>query len=260
MVSLRAYLVDDESLALNRLTRLLTSTKRVEIIGSTTDPEMAVNFLASEAVDVVFLDIQMPGVNGFELLARLTTQPWVIFTTAYDQYALKAFEVNSIDYLLKPVDPQHLERALKKLELRRGTDAYSELHARLQSVVEKLASHLSVDRGEFPDRICSRVGERIMPIDLKNITHFYSEDKLTYAATETRRYVVDYTIQELEQALRLRDFVRIHRATLINLSFLDEIHRWFGGRMIVRMKDKGHTELTVARNYVRFLKEKLALR
>ncbi len=260
MGPLRAYLVDDELLALNRLARLLTATKRVEITGRTTDPEIAVKFLASEVVDVVFLDIQMPGVNGFELLARLTTQPRVIFTTAYDQYALKAFEVNSIDYLLKPVDPQHLERALKKLEMRRGDDAYSELHARLQAVVEKLTSHLSLEGGEFPDRICSRVGERIMPIDLKNITHFYSEDKLTYAATETRQYVVDYTIQELEQALRLRDFVRIHRSTLINLSFLDEIHRWFGGRMIVRMKNRDHTELTVARNYVRPLKEKLALR
>jgi len=90
------------------------------IAGSTTDPAAALEFLSREPVDVLFLDIQMPGMNGFELLARLPDQPSVIFTTAYDQYALKAFEVNSIDYLLKPVDPEQLERALRKLERFRG--------------------------------------------------------------------------------------------------------------------------------------------
>src|SRR5882762_7980763 len=131
---LRAYLVDDEYLALRRLSKLLLATKRVKIIGSTSDPTVAKRFLASEPVDVVFLDIQMPDMNGFELLAKLTTQPIVIFTTAYDQYALKAFEVNSVDYLLKPVDPQQLDRALRKLELRVANGRHLEFYTRLQSI------------------------------------------------------------------------------------------------------------------------------
>src|SRR5437667_12310471 len=112
---LRAYLVDDELLALNRLDKLLARTNVVKVIGRTTNPETALRFLLSESVDVLFLDIQMPGMNGFELLTRLPKQPMVIFTTAYDKYALKAFEVNSIDYLLKPIEPQHLDRALNKI-------------------------------------------------------------------------------------------------------------------------------------------------
>src|SRR5262249_56544873 len=102
---LNAYIVDDERLAVKRLTRLLEATGRVQIAGTATDPEAAVTFLASHPVDVLFLDIQMPGMTGFELLERLHHHPLVIFTTAYDRYALNAFAVNSIDYLMKPIEP-----------------------------------------------------------------------------------------------------------------------------------------------------------
>src|SRR5262245_35099698 len=118
---LRVYLVDDETLALKRLHRLLQETSRVDIVGSTTSPKEAVTFLASNEIHAVFLDIQMPGMTGFELLSKLPKEPVVIFTTAFDQYALSAFEVNSIDYLLKPIESQPLERALTKLERLAGT-------------------------------------------------------------------------------------------------------------------------------------------
>src|SRR5271157_5834858 len=120
-MKLRAYLVDDEPLALERLRRMLERTGRVEVTGSTTEPEQAVVALTADPPDVCFLDIQMPRLDGFEVLARLPSQPIVVFTTAYDQYALKAFGVNSVDYLLKPVEPESLERALKKVERLRGS-------------------------------------------------------------------------------------------------------------------------------------------
>ena len=115
---LSAYLVDDEPLAIERLTRLLAKFDGLRIAGSATDPAEALSFLVSEpgnAIDVLFLDIQMPGMNGFELLSRMPRQPFVIFTTAYDEYALRAFQVNSIDYLLKPIDTDQLQRAVGKL-------------------------------------------------------------------------------------------------------------------------------------------------
>lgn len=115
-MKLRAYLVDDEPLALERLSRLLQQTGRVEVAGSTTVPEEAVAALTADPSDVCFLDIQMPRLNGFDVLAQLPRQPIVIFTTAYDQYALKAFGVNSVDYLLKPIEPEALERAINKVE------------------------------------------------------------------------------------------------------------------------------------------------
>lgn len=258
-VTWRAFLVDDEMLALKRLRRLLQATGRIEIVGSTTESSTALKFLQAESVDLLFLDIQMPGLNGFELLAKLATQPAVIFTTAYDKYALRAFEVNSIDYLLKPIDPEQLERALKKLDLLRETGRSLELRAQLQSLMAELADGFSSASRVSTDRICSRVGDRIMFIELDKITHFFSEDKLTYAATEVKNYIVDHTISELEQKLGTRGFVRVHRATLINLRFVDELHRWFSGRMLIRMKDKNRTELTVSRENVKSLKERLDL-
>jgi two-component system LytT family response regulator len=257
--TLRAYLVDDEMLALKRLRRLLQATGRVEVVGSTTEPSTALKFLLNESVDLLFLDIQMPGMNGFELLAKLTTQPTVIFTTAYNKYALRAFEVNSIAYLLKPVEPEQLERALKKLDLLRDTGKSLELRTQLQSLITQLADGFSSTPRVSGDRICSRVGNRIIFIELDQITHFFSEDKLTYAATEIKNYIVDHTISELEQKLGTRGFIRVHRATLINLRFVDELHRWFSGRMLIRMKDKNRTELTVSRDHVKSLKERLDL-
>lgn len=258
-LTLRAYLVDDELLALKRLTRLLQETGQVEILGSTTDPATALKFLSSCPVDILFLDIQMPGMNGFELLERLAVQPMVIFTTAYDQYALKAFEVNSIDYLLKPVDDNQLNRALKKLLLFQDSGNFLDARTQFQKLITKLAGEFSSSPAEFPNRISSRIGDRIVFINLDDITHFFSKDKLTYAATGTKKYVVDYTIAELEQKLEAKGFVRIHRATLINLSFVDELYRWFGGRMLLRLKDKNRTELIIARDHVKILKEKLSI-
>src|SRR5919206_291491 len=113
---LRVFLVDDEALALRRLARMLEATRRVRIVGSATDPEAALAALSKAPPDALFLDIEMPGINGFELLARLPVQPFVIFTTAYDHYALRAFAVNSVDYLLKPIEAEQLDRALTKLD------------------------------------------------------------------------------------------------------------------------------------------------
>jgi two-component system LytT family response regulator len=250
---LRVFLVDDELLALKRLSRLLQATGRVEIAGSTTDPEIALDYLSKETVDALFLDIQMPGLNGFEMIARLQVQPLIIFTTAFDQYALRAFEVNSIDYLLKPIEADQLDRALTKLERLRG----SAPHPDIRQVVEELAAALRNKHSDFPDRIASRVGERVMFIELQRITHFTAKDKLTYAVAADKSYVIDSSIAELEQKLDPKKFIRIHRSTLLNLDYVHEIHSWFGGGVVVRLKDDKRTELPVARDRVRALKQRL---
>ncbi|PWT98219.1 MAG: hypothetical protein C5B51_29750 [Terriglobia bacterium] len=253
--ALRAYLVDDEPLAVERLERLLREMPGVAIAGSATDPAAALEFLNREPVDVLFLDIQMPGMNGFELLSRLRDQPSVVFTTAYDQYALKAFEVNSIDYLLKPVDPRQLERALHKLERFRG-GARPELRTLFQELAAKLDA---AARPDYPDRIASRVGERVHLVDLASVTHFFAQDKLTYAASGGRSHAVDHTIADLERRLDPKRFVRIHRAILLNLDWVDQVNSRFGGQMTVCLKDAAKTQLPVARDRMRALKERLEL-
>jgi two-component system LytT family response regulator len=254
---LRVYLVDDEPLALNRLRRLLRETGRVDITGSTTNPDEALTFLADHAVDAVFLDIQMPQMSGFELLSKLPKDLPVVFTTAFDQYALSAFEVNSIDYLLKPVEEQPLERALSKLARLQGTFQGVKETEQIRALARELAEGLQSSTKRFPERIASRLGERVVFVELSNVTHFYAKDRLTYAATGQKDYVVDATISELEQKLDSARFIRIHRSTLLNLAYVDEVNSWFAGGMVVRLKDGKRTELQVARDRVRELKARL---
>jgi two-component system, LytTR family, response regulator len=242
---MRVYLVDDEELAIRRLSRLLEATGKVEIVGSTTDPEVAREFLEHNCVDAVFLDIQMPELTGFDLIARLSQQPPVIFTTAYDEFALKAFEFNSIDYLLKPVEPERLEMALAKLEKMSPAE---------QSDLRELVKALAKSRTPM-ERIASRVGERVVFVDLAAVTHFQARDKLTYAITESKEHVIDQTIAELEASLDPARFLRIHRSTIVNADYLGEVRISLGGRMTIRLKDS--RELPVARDRARDLRTRL---
>lgn len=251
-MKLRAYLVDDEPLALARLRRLLEHSERVEVIGSSIVPEEAVLALTADPPDVCFLDIHMPRLSGFDVLAKLSRQPIVIFTTAYDRYALQAFGVNSVDYLLKPVDPESLERALKKVETLRNSGQPSQ--ADLQSLLMQLTESLREARPAYLDRIASRLGDRIWFLDLHHVTHFYAEDKLTYAASEGKAYCVDHSIADLEKKLDPKDFVRIHRSTVVNLAWIKEVSSLPGGSLNVRLKDAKNTDLTVARDRAREFK------
>jgi two-component system LytT family response regulator len=252
MNQLRAFVLDDEKLAVDRLVRLLEATGRVIIAGTSTDPEDALQRLQRADVDVLFLDIQMPGQTGFELLERLERDLPVIFTTAYDHCALEAFEVNSIDYLLKPIDPDRLERALDKL-----TRLSAQPRPDVRALARELARQLTP--GRRLDRIASRVGERTTLLDVGRITHFFSKDKLTFAVSNGREHVIDHTLSELEERLDSGRFVRIHRATVVNTAFVQELDAWIDGGVIVRLKDEKKTELSVARDRVRELKERLGI-
>ena len=256
---IRAYVLDDERLAVDRLRRLLDATGRVEIAGSSTDPDEALAFLRAHDVDLLFLDIQMPGLTGFELLERLERDVAVIFTTAYDRYAIDAFTVNSIDYLLKPIEPERLDRALDKAERMTAPRAAGATTAPrdIRALAREVAAALSPSRKL--ERIASRVGERTTILDVARVTHFLSKDKLTFAVADDREHVVDFTLSELEARLDPRRFARIHRATIVNLPFVQELFPAVDGGVLVRLKDGRRTELAVARDRVRELKDRLGI-
>ena len=253
---MKVFLVDDEPLALERLRRMLLATGRVQVAGTSTDPVDAIDQIRALGPDVLFLDIHMPELTGFDLLARLEAQPLVVFTTAYDQHALEAFRVNSIDYLLKPIEPEHLDRALAKAE--RMLNAPGQIRD-VRALLTQLGSALKPQPAPWIDRIASRTGDKLEVIELTRVTHFYAADKLTYAATAERQFVTDQTIAELEAKLDPARFIRIHRSTILNLDYLRELHAGFGGKMIARLKDPKKTELDVARDRVRALKERIGV-
>ncbi len=249
---IRAFIVDDERLAIDRLTRLLGQTGRVQVAGSSTDPEDALGMIAGMPLDVLFLDIQMPGLTGFDLLERLGSDVPVIFTTAYDEHALRAFGTNSIDYLLKPIEPERLEQALDKLA--RLTQAP---RPDVRSLARELAAQLTM--GRKLERLASRVGERTTLLDTTRISHVVARDKLTYAVVGAREHVVDATLTQLEGQLDGRRFVRIHRSTIVNLAFVQELHADVDGGLLVRLRDEAKTDLPVARDRVRELKLALGI-
>lgn len=256
---IRAFIVDDERLAVQRLTRMLEETGRVEVAGSATDPEEALVWLRAHPVDVLFLDVQMPVLTGFELLERLADPPLVVFTTAYDRYALNAFEVSSVDYLLKPIERERLDRALDRLERMnsRQSSVVSRQSPDIRAIAKQLAAELAPQRRL--ERIASRVGERTTILEAARVTHFFSRDKLTFAVERGREHTIDYTLSELEQQLDPRRFARIHRATIVNVPMIEELFPDVDGGMVVRLKDEKRTELSVARDRVRDLKLRLGI-
>ena len=242
---LKAFVVDDEPLAVQRLVRMLRASGGVEIAGSATDPAEAIRQLGERPVDVLFLDIHMPEIDGFALVDRLERAPLVVFTTAHDQHALRAFEVLAIDYLLKPIDQAQLERALDKLE---------RVAAGPQAPLAELLEMVRSPRA--PQRIASRLGDRVTLLDLDAISHFHASERLTYAVSGGKDHVVDETLAALERRLDPAAFVRIHRNTLVNLRYIAEL-RGDGAGLVVVLK--GDTQLPVSRDRVRPLKDRLGI-
>jgi two-component system, LytTR family, response regulator len=250
---LRAFLIDDEPLALKRLTRLLEATGRVEIVGCSTDPSEGLAAVAASTVDVLFLDIHMPGLSGFQVVERVPPGPAVVFTTAHDEHAVRAFEVNALDYLLKPVERSRLDAALDRVAARRATPGADAMRTALERLVQQLRTPA------FLEHVAARTRERVQLIPVADVTHLLAKDRATYAVTATAQHMLDATLAELERRLDPARFLRINRGIVVNLAWVAEIRAEPGGYLAVRLKDSARTELAVSRDRVRALKERLGL-
>ena len=239
---MRAMLVDDEELARKRLRKLLQKhDAEIDIIGEADNGTAAAELIAKELPDVVFLDVQMPGCDGFEVVRRLQAKPFIVFVTAYNEYALKAFEENSIDYLLKPVTQERLDKTIDKMH-RLFESSALEMNDRLHRLLSHLASPLS-------RRLKVNLGEKIILLDLPDIVYIEAKDKYTFLHTQDREYMIDESLSDLHARLEDSNFIRIHRAYIVNIKYIRELVKWFAGRYKVRLKDKAGTELVVTRNY-----------
>jgi two-component system LytT family response regulator len=249
---LRAFLIDDEPLAISRLARMLEATGRVEVVGRATDPAQGLAQVRAQPIDVLFLDIHMPGLSGFEVVERVPPGPAVVFTTAHDQHAVQAFEVNAVDYLLKPVEAARLDRALDRVSARRAAGG-SDMRAALEQLARQLRG------GAFLDHLASRLRDRVQLLPVDQVTHVIARDRATYAVANATEHVLDMTIVELERRLDPARFFRIHRGALVNVAWVSELRADEDGHLQVCLKDARRTELSVARDRVRALKERLGV-
>jgi two-component system LytT family response regulator len=246
-MTLRAVLVDDEPLARKRLRRLLAAHADVEICGEAGDGASAVGLIETSTPDLVFLDVQMPGLSGFDVLARLRDRPRVIFVTAHDEFAVRAFEEQALDYLLKPVEPARLARALARVSA--GTPARSD--ERLERLLQ------AMDRAAAPpQRIAVRRGVKVVLVEPSAIVFCRAEDKYTVLYTADGEHVVDQTIEQLQQTLDPAVFLRIHRSAIVNLAFVKDLTAVDGGRFLVSLTAPPGAQLHASRAGARLLRDK----
>lgn len=230
MKKLRTILVDDEELAINRLKRLLSEFEIIEIIGFAYDGIHAVELISAQKPDLIFLDIQMPGLNGFEVLERIKDpKPKVVFATAYDQYAIKAFEENSLDYLLKPIEKERLEKTIAKLE---KSESVSPSEALLKSLMQQLEPKKEVHS------ITVKQGEKIIFIPLKEISHFQASGKYVVLHTlDGHQHLSNYTLTSIGEKLQEEDFIQVSRSNVVNVRQIKELEKFYNGKFKITMND-----------------------
>lgn len=246
--TLRVAIVDDERLARDKLRRFLEGVDGVELVGESDGGESALEMIRRKAPDVVFLDIQMPGVNGFEVARRISgsAMPHIVFVTAHDQFAVEAFEIEAIDYVLKPFDRSRLEKALDRVRRR----TREQLHERIDSLLSRInASREEHDtpRVEPLERFVVRTGGRMILIDPDQVHWIQAEGNYARLHTDDRRPLIRAALSTLEKQLESRGFRRIHRATLVNFAKVKEIQRGVGDDYIVILENG--TQLAMSRRY-----------
>ena len=241
---MKAIIVDDERLARKELASLLMDYKQIEIIGEAANADEALDLINNQNPDILFLDIQMPGKTGFELLEMLEKVPPVVFTTAYDEYAIKAFEVNALDYLLKPIQSERLGEAVAKVLKNAPPENKDEL-------VED-AKVLKLN-----DQVFVKDGDRCWFVSLSNIRLFESDGNYIKVYFETFRPMIHKSLNALDEKLDPRSFFRASRKHIINLSWLESIEPWFNGGLMVKLK--GGDKIEVSRRQAAKFKDMMSL-
>jgi two-component system, LytTR family, response regulator len=261
---LKTILIDDEPLAISRLRRLLTDyTDDIKIIGEAPNGAEGLTMIERDRPDLIFLDIEMPLLNGFEMLARLTQMPLVVFATAYDQYAIRAFEENSVDYLLKPIEADRLARTVARLRTVRDRNSDASITANpfadnMLRLLEQMKLSATPAKREIVS-LSVKSGDRMLLIPLPDIAYLEAEDKYVFlVTTEGQKHLTTYTIATLTEKLP-DTFLRVSRSTIVNSSRIREVQKHFDGKFILLLTDKKSTRITTGSAYAEAVRGLLEL-
>ncbi len=241
----KALIIDDERLARNELKKLLTEFADVEVIGEATNADEGIEKIETLSPDLIFLDIQMPGKTGFQMLEELDRAPHVIFTTAYDEYALKAFEVNALDYLMKPVEPKRLGEALQKLKQAEEKEAAAALVSGYRNLLSE------------SDQVFVKDGERCWFVKLGEVRLFESVGNYAKVFFGTNKPLILKSLNALEERLDEKVFFRANRKHIINLRMIEKVEPFFNGGLILDIK--GGEKIEVSRRQAVKFKEMMSL-
>ncbi len=240
---MRALIIDDERLARKELNSLLAEHHEIEIIGEAVNADDAFEKINTLKPDLLFLDIQMPGKTGFDLLEMLDSVPKVIFTTAYDEFALKAFEVNALDYVLKPIQPERLKDAISKLEISQNLEDVEEEKPR--------------DKLTGKDQVFVKDGEKCWFVRLSDVRLFESYGNYIKVYFDQQKPMIHKSLNALDERLDDKTFFRVSRKHIINLNWVDKIETWFNGGLMVILK--GGEKVEVSRRQASKFKDMMSL-
>jgi len=242
MKTIRTLIVDDERLARQKVRTLLDDDAEIEIVGECANGTEAIAAVRKQKPDLLLLDIEMPGSNGFEVLQRLRSErlPMVVFITAHNEYAVKAFEVEAIDYVMKPFDRRRFHDALRRAKRQLSDDA-NESEARLLRLLERVVKPKSLDHFVVKAR------DRTFLVAVNDVDWIEAEGKYIRLHASGAAHLVRESIGDVEERLDARKFLRIHRATIVNVKRILEMHKGFGGSVFVVLRDG--TKLTMSRRY-----------
>ena len=233
---MKILIVEDEDLAVKKLQKtLLSIDKMVEVSGVTESIQDTVDFLKENpSPDLILMDIELADGQSFEIFNLTEVKAPVIFITSYDEYALKAFKVNSVDYLLKPVQKDELEAALNKYKLLKGNGT-SKNNNDINTLIKELQTKLQPK--EFRKRFLVKQAQKLVSIEVDDIAYFYSDGRLNFfKTTDNRKFVVDYTMDELSEMLDPDKYFRISRSFYVSIDSIDQIHDYFGNRLLLHLK------------------------
>lgn len=249
---IRVLLVDDEPLARDMLREMLQSDTEVEIVGESCNGREALEAIRTQEPDLIFLDVQMPEVGGFEVLAALGKDkaPYVIFVTAYDQYAVRAFEVQALDYLLKPFDQERFDNSWQRAKAQLKRDRNGGMDQRIIALLEELKAG-----NKYLERLVIKAAGRIYFLETSEIDWIEAEGNYVSVHSNKKSHLLRETITSLESQLDPKKFVRIHRSSIVRLDFIQELQPWFHGEYRVILQDG--TQLTLSRNHREKLQEAL---
>ena len=251
---IRVLLVDDEPLARAMLREMLAGDPQVSIVGESCNGREALEAIRAHSPELVFLDVQMPEVGGFEVLASLSEgeMPHIIFVTAYDQYAVRAFEVQALDYLLKPFDQERFDISWQraKVQILRDRNGDGGMDQRILSLLEELKAGKN-----YLERLVIKTSGRIYFLDTDEIDWIEAEGNYVSVHSSKKSHLLRETISSLEAQLDPKKFVRIHRSSIVRLAYIQELQPWFHGEYRVILQDG--TQLTLSRNHRDKLQEAL---
>lgn len=246
-MKIECLVIDDEKLARDLLLEFLESFHEIEVVGECSKGKDAVEKIDKLKPKLIFLDVQMPGMDGFDVLEAIEHKPYVIFTTAYDQYAIQAFDKNAIDYILKPLDEERFKLAIKR--------AIDRVKAEQTNVEDIIMNIKGGEDTKYSSHLFVQKSEKLLNIEVKDIVHLEASGDYTVLTTKTDQYLSSSGIGKLEEKLNPETFIRIHRSTIINLNFLKEIEKHFNGGLIVKMENG--KSFPVSRTYAKQIRKKV---